>query len=157
MGKRNSNKKAKEIESQEADEALENQEAAPAGEDISEDQNAAAESHDETFAESKGLPENFHAKKLAQADSKAKAKAKGTQYPICYSKVGNKVVKLISKPGKTVSVYIGNLSPKKHKAALEGLIAKWQKDGVWVEEHNRKAYLAKKQAEFAALSAKKVK
>ena len=101
---------------------------------------------DETFEETKGLPANAHAKKLAKAASVKK----DVPANVFYTQKGLKVLKLISKPGKTVSVYIGNLSPKKHKAALETLIAGWKKAGVWLNEHEAKAKMSELQAQFAA-------
>jgi|KBSSwiStaDraftv2_1062776.scaffolds.fasta_scaffold55321_6 hypothetical protein len=112
---------------------------------------AHADMTGETFAEAKGMPANAHAKKLAQEKSR---KAKSS-YPIFYTKKGQKVLKLIAKPGKTVSVYIGNLSPKKHKVALESLIKKWKEDGIWLEEHQAKEKMSAIQAEYAAKAVSK--
>lgn len=114
-----------------------------------------ADAKPETFKEAKGLPANVHAKKLAQEKSK-KEKAKSA-FPIYYSQKGLKVLKFIVKPGKTISVYIGNMSPKKHKVALQSMIAKWKADGVWVEEHAAKALFSKIQDEYVAAAAAKNK
>lgn len=96
------------------------------------------------FKDQSGTPANVHAKKLAQAKSRKKAQ----QFPIFYTKKGLKVLKLVVKPGKTISTYIGNLSPKKHKADLELMIAKWTKDGIWLAEHEAKEKIAEIQAKF---------
>ena len=96
------------------------------------------------FKDQIGTPANAHAKKIAQAKSRKKAPT----YPIFYTRKGLKVLKLILKPGKTVSVYIGSMAPKKHKAALEEMILKWSKDGIWLAEHEAKAKCAEIQAKY---------
>ncbi len=106
---------------------------------------------DETFAQTKGLPANVHAKKLAQAKSKKSASV----YPVFYTQKGMKVLKMIAKPGKTLSVYVGNMSPKKHKVVLDAMIAKWKKDGVWLAEHEAKDKMSAIQAEYVEKAAAK--
>ena len=99
----------------------------------------------EIFKNQKGLPANVKAKELA----KAKAKKKTEVYPVIYTQKGLKVVKLIIKPGKTVSVYVGNMSAKKHKMSLEPMIKKWTAEGLWFREHEAKEHCSKIQAEYA--------
>ncbi len=107
-----------------------------------------AGSHPNTdiFKVQKGLPANVKAKELA----KAKSAKKVEQYPIIYTQKGLKVIKLIVKPGKTVSVYVGNMSGKKHKIALEPLIKKWTAEGLFFREHEAKEKCSQIQAEYAA-------
>jgi hypothetical protein len=102
------------------------------------------EADKEAFANQPGLPANVKAKELAQAKSRKKT----GNWPIFYTKKGLKVLKMIVKPGKLISVYIGNLGPKKHKAALEVMIERWKKEGIWFEEHQAKEQSNKLQASF---------
>lgn len=96
------------------------------------------------FAEAEGSEANQHAKALAQEKSKKKATPAFTYY----TQKGVKILKLIVKPGKTHSVYVGQLTAKKHKAALEPMIAGWKKEGVWLSQDECKEKLAEVQASF---------
>ncbi len=84
---------------------------------------------DETFAEAKGIPANVHAKKLAKEKSK-KAKVPAGVF---YTQKGNKVLKMIVKPGGMHSVFIGHAI--KHKDVLAGSIKGWKAEGAWAESH----------------------
>ncbi len=97
------------------------------------------------FKNQKGTPANVKAKELAKAKSKKKTEI----FPTFFSQKGQKVIKLIVKPGKTVSTYIGNLHPKKHKAALEVMIKGWKAEGKWLAEHEAKEKCSQIQAEYA--------
>lgn len=90
-----------------------------------------------TFAEEPGLPANQQAKELAQAASRKKKQRE--KYPFFYTRKGVKVLKMVMKRGKTLSIYLGNLKNKKHKVFLDPAIVKWKKDGLWIEEHAAKA------------------
>ena len=84
-----------------------------------------------TFAEAKGSEANQHAKKLA----KAKSKKTDSNAAVFYTAKGDKVLKLIMKPGKVFSVYIGNKSAKRHGDMLKPLIEGWKKEKIWLEAH----------------------
>lgn len=98
---------------------------------------------EKTFAEAEGLPANAHAKKLA----KEKSKKKKVEQGVFYTQKGDKVVKMIVKPGRVFTVYIGNL--KRHKDGLAGPIKEWQAQGAWVKPHEIEQKIAelKKQLE----------
>ena len=119
---------------------------AEAGENQVDEIISEAAQEPEVFAKQKGSPANIKAKEIA----KAKSKKSTSVFPIFFSQKGPKVIKLIVKPGKTVSVYVGNLSPKKHKAALEVLIKGWKEKGQWLNEHEAKEKCSQIQAEYAA-------
>lgn len=93
---------------------------------------------DLTFKEQKGTPANEHAKKLA------KQKVKKSKYETVYSQNGSKIVKVTFKPNGAYQEYIGNYSKKKEQSILKAEIAKWKKEGVWVDEHSIKEYASKK-------------
>lgn len=84
------------------------------------------------FADAKGSEANQHAKKIAQQ----KSKKKETNSHFFFSQKGHKVLKLIVKPGKVHSIYIGSLLKKKEKQLLTSSIEKWKKDKLWVNEHD---------------------
>lgn len=77
----------------------------------------------ETFAESKGLPANAHAKALA----KQKSKQKPEEHLAFYTQKGDKVIKVIVKKRGSHEVYIGNM--KRHRSSLEPFIEKWKREG----------------------------
>lgn len=81
-----------------------------------------------TFAEAKGTQANQHAKKLAKAK-----KVKESQ-EIFYTQKGTKVLKLIFKPNKLLTVFVANNTAKKHKDVLDPMIKKWKKEGVWLTQ-----------------------
>ena len=83
-----------------------------------------------TFAEAKGLESNQHAKKLA----KEKSKKKKIVYPKYFSRNGSKIVSVCVKPSGIYREYVGNLTKKKEQAMLNVEIAKWKKDGIWIEK-----------------------
>lgn len=84
-----------------------------------------------TFAEAKGSESNQHAKKLAKKKSAEKKKAKSSEE--YYSVKGDKVLKYSINDTGLYSIYIGSM--KKHGDALKAQIAKWKKDGKWIEPH----------------------
>lgn len=84
-----------------------------------------------TFAEAKGTEANQQAKKLAQAKSKKKAK----KYPKYYSQSGTKVISVCCKPNGAYKEYVGNMAKKKEVSLLKAAIEKWNKEGLWVPEH----------------------
>jgi len=83
-----------------------------------------------TFAQAKGTEANQHAKKLAKAKSK-KQKESGEVF---YTQKGVKVLKVIFKPNKLISVFIANNTAAKHKEALAPMIKKWKAEGVWLTQ-----------------------
>lgn len=88
----------------------------------------------ETFAESAGTPANAHAKKVAKAGARAKALSKSEPRGSFYMvKNLTKVVKVLVKSSGVHEVYVGSL--KRHKDQLASVIAKWKKDGDWIEPH----------------------
>lgn len=91
----------------------------------------------ETFAESKGLPANAHAKTLAKKAAKEKAQKKTRASESFYTtKNPDKIVKIIVNSGAVHEVYVGNA--KRHKEHLDVLVKQWKKEGVWVEAHEVK-------------------
>lgn len=86
------------------------------------------------FADAKGSEANQHAKKIAQQ----KAKKKEIKSHFFFSQKGHKVLKIIVKPGKQQSIYIGSLLKKNEKDAIKLQIEKWKKEKLWVNEHDIK-------------------
>lgn len=100
----------------------------------------------QTFAESAGTPANAHAKKLAKSRSKKKV----VNVVVHYSQVGPKVLKFTSKPGKTISTFIGRLNKPDDAQMLKTQIEVWKKQGLWLAEHEREDKMRKIQEEFEA-------
>lgn len=80
-----------------------------------------------TFAEAKGTEANQHAKKLAQAKSKAKKQA---EFPTYYVQEGYKVLSVTFKPHGVYRNYIGNISKTKEKSQLQTMMKKWKEEGL---------------------------
>ena len=97
-----------------------------------------------TFKESKGSEANQHAKAIAKAKSK-KEKVPSHTF---YTQRGSKVLKITATPGKTHSIYVGNLTAKKNKVQLEPLIVGWKKEGSWLHEHEVKEKMNEIQEAF---------
>jgi hypothetical protein len=95
---------------------------------------------DLSFAESKGMTANEHAKKLA----KEKSKAKKPKYESVYTSKGFKVLKVTFKANGQYQEYVGSLSKKKEAQMLKTEIANWKKLGIWVDEHSLEEYAQKK-------------
>ena len=101
-----------------------------------------------TFAEAKGTEANQHAKKLAQAKSKAK---KQSDFRVYYTQEGVKVLSLTFKPNGVYRNYIGNISKVKEKPHLTMMIAKWKDAGLMLYPHE----IGKKFEEIEAQQSKK--
>lgn len=86
------------------------------------------------FADAKGSEANQHAKKIAQQ----KAKKKEVKSYFFFSQKGHKVLKIIVKPGRQQSIYVGSLLKKNERELLKTSIEKWKKDKLWVNEHDIK-------------------
>lgn len=102
---------------------------------------------DETFKDSKGLPEVEHKKKLIKKEAETRrllAKLNETYYTFR----GGKLLKLMATPRGAKSVYIGREKTIGKKDTL-AIIAKWKKDGVFLEYHECKEVLGKKIKELA--------
>lgn len=92
-----------------------------------------------TFAESKGLESNQHAKKLA----KEKAKKASKKYPVMYTQNGQKLLSLTFKPNGVYRNYLGNLSKKQEKESLSIQIKNWKSEGLFIREDQIEEYAEK--------------
>jgi hypothetical protein len=97
-----------------------------------------------TFAEQDGTPGNKHAKELARMEQALKKREvpRGS----FYTAQGKKVLKIMVKADRVLQVYVGNLV--RHKDGLDPVIARWKKEGHWVEPHAVKAKIAALRAEL---------
>lgn len=92
----------------------------------------------------RGNPANEHAKKLAKEASTKKVKLVKTIYTV----KDGKVLRIDVKPNGSYSSYIGNY--KKNKEQINVLIKQWEKESVWVPEHQVEESISKIIAEFTA-------
>lgn len=97
---------------------------------VEEIETESEEIQEPTFAEAKGTQANQQAKKLA----KAKAKKPKETGEVFYTQKGTKVLKVIFKADKLLTVFIANNTAKKHKDVLDPMIKKWKKEGVWLTQ-----------------------
>jgi hypothetical protein len=84
---------------------------------------------EETFKESKGLPANEHAKKLAKT-KKPKVKPSREFYTL----KNGKYLKITVKENGDYSTFICREKTMK-EADKKAMVAKWDKEGKWVEAH----------------------
>lgn len=118
------------------------------------EENVIGEDADPTFAESKGSEANQHAKKLVK-EKELKEKIAKDVRKMFYSLKGDKVLQFIVKANGAYQVYIGN--KKKFPDMYKAMVAKWKKEGLWVEPHLLEDTQHKYREECAALAAEKLK
>jgi hypothetical protein len=92
-----------------------------------------------TFAESKGLESNQHAKKLA----KESAQKKEQKSDIYYTSNGSKVLSLKVNESGVFKEYVGSLSKKAEASQIKISIEKWKSQGKWIEPHALKEFCLK--------------
>ncbi len=93
------------------------------------------------FKDAVGLPGNAHAKKLAK-DKASLEKIKAKLQKIFFTVRDGKILQIIAKPNGAHSNYL--TSVKKYKKqfgedAYQAMIAKWKKDGEYVDPHDDSA------------------
>lgn len=85
----------------------------------------------------------------AKLKAKEKAARKEKSFKDFYTQKDGKILLVTIKSNGAYSSYIGN--GKKHKEQLKPLIARWKKDGVWIEEHEAEEFISKTIIELEAL------
>lgn len=90
------------------------------------------------FKDAAGIPANAHAKKLAKEKEKIQ-KLKSQLVKVFFTIRNGKVLQITAKPNGAHSSYLA--SERKYKKsigadAFNAQIAKWKKEGSWVEPHD---------------------